>query len=112
MPTLHSGSNPSLTRQQAGHIACTKLPGLHEIFKYAYLIYGIWPQTYIHTTSGNAVMLVWGLLRLAPIKEAPDESYGLFRVRRRFRAKFVSSLQVNFGPRSFDTHTMSFRNTS
>ena len=31
----------------------------------------IWPQaskqTYIHTTSTNAVTLVWGSLRLAPI---------------------------------------------
>ena len=25
-------------------------------------------QTYIHTTSANAVTLVWGSLRLAPIK--------------------------------------------
>ena len=44
--------------------------GLHEIFKCAHLIYGIWPQThrhtYIHTTSANAVTLVWGSLRLAP----------------------------------------------
>ena len=27
-------------------------------------------QTYIHTTSANAVMLVWGSLRLAPIKSS------------------------------------------
>ena len=34
-------------------------------------IFGIWPhifkQTYIHTASCNAVLLVWGSLRLAPI---------------------------------------------
>ena len=37
----------------------------------SFKIYGIWPQThrhtYIHTTSTNAVTLVWGSLRLAPI---------------------------------------------
>ena len=37
----------------------------------SFKIYGIWPQThrhtYIHTTSANAVTLVWGSLRLAPI---------------------------------------------
>ena len=31
-------------------------------------------QTYIHTTSANAVMLVWGLLMLAPIT-IPTEHY-------------------------------------
>ena len=45
---------------------------LHEIFKCAHLkftIYGCnqtYLHTYIHTTSANAVMLVWGLPRLAP----------------------------------------------
>ena len=50
-PTLCSSSSPSPTRQWAGHIACTKLPGLHEIFKYAHLkftVYGC-TQTDIHT---------------------------------------------------------------
>ena len=37
---------------------------LHEIFTCTYN--GIWPQTDIHTTSANAVTLVWGLLKLAP----------------------------------------------
>ena len=57
---------------RSGHIARTKLRtfGLHEIFKCAYLkftVYGHKP-TDIHThASCNAVTLVWGLLRLAPI---------------------------------------------
>ena len=38
-------------------------------------IYGIWPQTNIHTTSVNAVTLVWGSLRLAPIKVNSLTSY-------------------------------------
>ena len=29
-------------------------------------------QTYTHTTSANAVTLVWGSLRLAPIKASPN----------------------------------------
>ena len=36
----------------------------------SFKIYGIWLQAehiYIHTTSANAVTLVWALLRLAPI---------------------------------------------
>ena len=33
----------------------------------SFKIYGIWPQADIHTTSANAVTLVWGSLRLAPI---------------------------------------------
>ena len=72
-PTLHSGSSPSLTRQQTGHIACAKLPCLHEIFNYihSFKICSIWPQTYVHTTSANAVTLVWGSLWLAPIKLLP-----------------------------------------
>ena len=32
----------------------------------SFKFYGIWPQTDIHTTSANAVTLVWGSLRLAP----------------------------------------------
>ena len=55
------------TRQRAGHIAYTK--GLHEIFKYAHLKFTVYGRkhTYIHTTSANAVTLVWGSLRLVPI---------------------------------------------
>ena len=58
---------PTLMRQRAGHIACTK--GLHEIFKYAHLKFTVYSRkhTYIHTTSVNAVTLVWGSLRLTPI---------------------------------------------
>ena len=65
--TLHFGSSPSLTQQWAGDIACTK--GLHEIFKYTHLKFTVYGRkhTYIHTTSANAVTLVWGSLRLAPI---------------------------------------------
>ena len=32
----------------------------------SFKIYGIWPQTDIHTTSANAVTLVWGSVRLTP----------------------------------------------
>ena len=32
-------------------------------------------QTYIHTTSANAVTLVWGSLRLAPIKALLKNNY-------------------------------------
>ena len=43
--------------------------GLHEILNCTYLKFTVYcrKQTYIHTTSANAVTLVWGLLRLAPI---------------------------------------------
>ena len=83
---LHSDatlcSSPSPMQQWAGHIACTKLPedlyrlfahGLHEIFKCDHLKFTVCghkqasKQTYIHTTSVNAVTLVWGSLRLAPM---------------------------------------------
>ena len=46
---------------------------LHEIFTCAYLKFTVYGhkqtdrQTDIHTTSANAVTLVWGSLRLAPI---------------------------------------------
>ena len=43
---------------------------IHEIL-HLFKIYSIWPQADIHThtlTSANAVTLVWGSLRLAPIK--------------------------------------------
>ena len=80
-PTLSSGSSPSPTWQLAGYIACTKLPddvqSSWNIQMRSFKIYGIWPHTdrhYIHTTSANAVTLVWGepalvwgSLRLAPI---------------------------------------------
>ena len=42
-----------------------------KIFKSAFKIYGIWPQAHsvghIHTHLCNAVPLMWGSLRLAPI---------------------------------------------
>ena len=43
-----------------------------EIFKCAFKIYSIWPQASKHarmlqTHFRNAVLLVWGLLRLTPI---------------------------------------------
>ena len=53
MPTLHSGSSPSWTWKRAGHSHARNYPrtfSLHEIFKCTHLkIYGIWPQTDIHT---------------------------------------------------------------
>ena len=71
-PTLRSGRSPSLTRDSG--LAVQKLPqdltfGLHEIFKCAHLKFTVYgrKQTDIHTTSANAVTLVWGSLRLAPI---------------------------------------------
>ena len=43
------------------HVCKVEMPSLN-------LIFGIWPQTDIHThTSRSAVTLVWGSLRLAPI---------------------------------------------
>ena len=43
-----------------------------NIFERAFKIYGIWPQASkqarIHTHFRNAVPLVWGSLRLAPIR--------------------------------------------
>ena len=52
----------------------TRTFNFQEIFKRAFKIYGIWPRphTYvrIHTHLRNAVPLVWGSLRLAPIKNA------------------------------------------
>ena len=46
MPMLHSGSNPSPTRQRARHIACTK--GLHEIFKYTHLKFTVYGRKHTH----------------------------------------------------------------
>ena len=71
--TLRSSSSPLPTRQWAGHIACTK--GFHEIFT-SFKIYGMWSvhtaidrqiDRQIDTRVRNAVTLVWGSLRLAPI---------------------------------------------
>ena len=51
-----------------------------EIFKRAFKIYGIWPQArsvvYIHTHLRNAVPLVWGSLRLAPIMSNKSNKLG------------------------------------
>ena len=76
--TLCSGSFPSPTRQQAGPIAYTKLlvdvQSSWNSYMRSFKIYGIWSQTDrqtdICTTSANAVTLVWGSLRLAPIYES------------------------------------------
>ena len=67
MPTLCSGSSPSPTRQRAG--PARKTISLHEILKSAHLKFTVYgrKQTDLHTTSTNAVMLVWGSLRLSPI---------------------------------------------
>ena len=43
-PTLRSGSCPLPTRQRAGHIACTKLPCLREIFKCAHLKFTVYDR--------------------------------------------------------------------
>ena len=60
LPTLHSGSSPALP--------CTRTFNFWEIFKRAFQIYGIWPQArMLQTHFCNAVLLVWGSLRLAPI---------------------------------------------
>ena len=73
LPTLHSGSSPALPCH-ALHLStlqlptkCTRTFNFREIFKRAFKIYGIWPQGRIHTHLRNAVPLVWGSLRLAPI---------------------------------------------
>ena len=57
---------PSLTRQRAGHTstACTKLPGLHEIFKYAHLkftIYGRKHTSFQWSRFSNQRVLHWML---------------------------------------------------
>ena len=44
--------------------------GLHEILKYAHSKFTVYGRKYTYTQlPPNAVMLVWGLLRLAPITE-------------------------------------------
>ena len=47
------------------------MPCIHLVLKFKRKIFGIWPQTdrqtYLHTHMHNAVTLVWGSLRLAPI---------------------------------------------
>ena len=72
--TLRSGSSPSPTRDSGvDPLYARNYPwtfSLHEIFTCAHLnltVDSIWPQTDIHTTSANAVTLVRGSLRLAPI---------------------------------------------
>ena len=40
---------PSPTWQQAGHIACTKLPGLHKIFKYGHLKFTVYGRKHTYT---------------------------------------------------------------
>ena len=47
-PTLHSGSSPSPTRRRAGHIACTRTFGLHEIFKCAHLKFMVYRHKHAH----------------------------------------------------------------
>ena len=68
LPTLHSGSSPGCP---ALPWKCTRTFNFWEIFKGAFKIYGIRPQASkqarIHTHFRNAVPLVWGSLRLAPI---------------------------------------------
>ena len=67
LPTLHSGSTPALPCK----CMRSRTFNFREIFKRAFKIYGIWPQAQsvgrIHTHLRNAVPLVWGSLRLAPI---------------------------------------------
>ena len=64
---LHADAALYVTAARAYHMRETTF-GLHEIFKCAYLKFTVYgrKQTYIHTTSANAVTLVWGSLRLAP----------------------------------------------
>ena len=83
LPTLHSGHSPSWSARG------------HSIFgKYlcTFKIYGIWPQANRHThASCNAVPLVWGSLRLAPINPLQD------RVRVAF-SKPVHAARARGGP--------------
>ena len=66
-PTLRSGSDPSLTQQWAGHAQnYPRTFGLHKIFKCAYLKFTVYGRKHTHNFR-NAVTLVWGSLRLAPI---------------------------------------------
>ena len=51
-------------------LPCTMTFNFREIFMPAFKIYGIWMQADRHThTSCNAIPLVWGSLRLAPITD-------------------------------------------
>ena len=61
----------ALHRQQAG----TRETSLREIFKCAHLKFTVYgrKQASIHTHFRNAVMLVWGSLRLAPITHTSQE---------------------------------------
>ena len=77
---LRSGSSPSPTRQRAGHIACTTNKpstfGLHEVFKCAQLTFTVYgrKQTYTQLPQ-NAVTLVWGSLRFAPIMQPCSQDF-------------------------------------
>jgi len=52
--------------------------GVHEICYLKFTVYGHKrKQTYIHTTSANAVTLVWVSLRLAPIIHLAGASHNL-----------------------------------
>ena len=64
--------------------------GLHEIFKCGYLnlrYMGTSKQTYIHTTSANAVTLVWGSLRFGPVRESVQVH---FIIRKAIHCKYSS----------------------
>ena len=83
LPTLHSGHSPSWSAR--GHSVFGK-------YLCAFKIYGIWPQANRHThASCNAVPLVWGSLRLAPINPLQD------RVRVAF-SKPVHAARARGGP--------------
>ena len=69
--TLRSGSSPSPTRQRCGHI---RMHETNRLRSFKFTVYGC-KQTDIHTTSANAVTLVWGSLRLAPIIESLNPFY-------------------------------------
>ena len=71
-PMLYSGSSPSPMRQQAGHIACTELPedvrSSWNIQMRSFKIFGIWPQTDIHTHNFHRCSHARvGLVRLTPV---------------------------------------------
>ena len=68
LPMLHTGSSPALPFIYS---KCMRTFNFREIFKCAFKIYGIWPQaSMLQTHVRNAVLLVWGSLRLTPIKVA------------------------------------------
>ena len=67
-PTLRSGSSPSSTQQRAGHIACTRMFGLYEIFKCAHFKFKVYgrKQTYTQLHKINFLFLIicvcWSLV--------------------------------------------------